>query len=128
MARFDSTRELIRSILKDDYFVPHVETYTITEDVGAGSPCRISVTLRHENHNPGATIEGEGVGSIDALCAGLLSTAIFWDIPAPILAAGALAQSLGFVRQRTLTRMAWGVNYPTHDPGLLYAVADLATG
>ena len=63
-----------------------------------------------------------------ALCAGLLSAAIFWDIPAPNLAAGALAQSLGFVRQRTLTRMAWGANYPTHDPGLLYAVADLATG
>lgn len=31
------------------------------------------MTLRHENHNPGATIEGEGVGFIDALCAGLLS-------------------------------------------------------
>ena len=73
MARFESTRELIRSILKDDYFVPHVETYTISEDVGAGSPCRISVTLRHENHAPGAVIEGEGVGFIDALCAGLLA-------------------------------------------------------
>lgn len=73
MAQIESTRELIRSILKDDYVVPVVETYTITEDVGAGAPCRIAVTLRGAEGAPGATIKGEGVGFIDALCAGLLA-------------------------------------------------------
>lgn len=73
MARFESTRELTKSILKDDYLVLVVETYTITENVGAGVPCRISVTLRHGGTGPQATIEGEGVGFIDALCAGLLA-------------------------------------------------------
>lgn len=73
MAQIESTRELIRTILKDDYVVPVVETYTITEDVGAASPCRIAVTLRGADGAPGATIQGEGVGFIDALCAGLLT-------------------------------------------------------
>jgi hypothetical protein len=73
MAHIESTRELIRTILKDDYVVPVVETYTITEDVGAATPCRIAVTLRGGDGVPGATIRGEGVGFIDALCAGLLA-------------------------------------------------------
>jgi hypothetical protein len=73
MAHIESTRELIRSILKDDYVVPVVETYTITEDVGAAAPCRIAVTLRGADGAQGATIKGEGVGFIDALCAGLLA-------------------------------------------------------
>jgi len=63
-----------------------------------------------------------------ALCAGLSPQPLFWDIPEPNQVAAHLAQSLGFARQRTLTRMAWGAAYPAHDPGLLYAVADLATG
>jgi len=63
-----------------------------------------------------------------ALCAGLPQQPLFWDIPEPNQAAAQLAQSLGCARQRTLARMAWGAAYPAHDPGLLYAVADLATG
>lgn len=63
-----------------------------------------------------------------ALCADLPPESLFWDIPEPNLAAVQLAESLGFVRQRTLTRMALGGVYPSHNPQLLYAVADLAAG
>jgi hypothetical protein len=54
--------------------------------------------------------------------------AVLWDIPESNQAAVRLADSLGFRRQRTLTRMAYGVAYPAHDPQLLYGIADLATG
>jgi GNAT superfamily N-acetyltransferase len=63
-----------------------------------------------------------------ALCADLPPEPLFWDIPEPNPAALQLAESLGFARQRTLTRMAWGTAYPSHNPQLLYAVADLAAG
>lgn len=62
------------------------------------------------------------------LCAGLPQQAVYWDIPEPNTGAVALASALGFTRQRTLTRMVWGAHYPAHDSGLLYGVADLATG
>lgn len=72
MPRLDTTRELMRTVLKDDAFVMHIESYTITENVQAGTPCRIALTLRPERAQA-MTIEGEGVGFIDALCAGLLA-------------------------------------------------------
>jgi GNAT superfamily N-acetyltransferase len=56
------------------------------------------------------------------------SRRVFWDIPEPNRVAVEIAESLGFVRQRPLTRMVMGKSYPAHDPTLLYAIADLATG
>ena len=73
MARQDATRELIRNVLKDDYLVPVVQSYTVAEDVSGGAPCRITVTLRHEQRDGEAVISGEGVGFVDALCQGLMS-------------------------------------------------------
>ncbi len=74
MARFDSTRELIKTILRDDYLAPIVASYSISEDVAAGAPCRIVVNLSHEGGTDSAPacIEGEGVGFIDALCHGVI--------------------------------------------------------
>ena len=63
-----------------------------------------------------------------ALCADLPPEPLFWDIPEPNQSAVQLAESLGFTRQRSLTRMALGSGYPSHEPQLLYAVADLAAG
>jgi len=62
------------------------------------------------------------------LWAGLPQQPLVWDIPEPNQAAVQLAESLGFKKQRTLTRMAYGATYPTHDSTILWAIADLATG
>lgn len=65
---------------------------------------------------------------VAALCAGAEPGEIWWDIPEPNTAAVQLATALGFRRQRSLVRMAYGAAFPTHDPQLLYGIADLATG
>lgn len=68
------------------------------------------------------------VNILATLCAGLPQKPFLWDIPEPNQAVTQLAESLGFVKQRTLTRMAYGATYPAHDSTLLWAIADLATG
>ena len=73
MAHIDTTRETIRAILKDDYLAPVVDAYSITENDAAGTPCRITLALRHEGVEGVASIEGAGVGFVDALCAGLMN-------------------------------------------------------
>lgn len=65
---------------------------------------------------------------LSALWVDLSPASLFWDIPEPNQSAVQLAESLGFTRQRTLTRMAYAAAYPSHEPELLYAVADLAAG
>jgi hypothetical protein len=73
MTRVESTRDLIRQILRDDYLAPVVEAYSATESVADGAPCRIEVRLHHEGQSQSATIEGEGVGFVDAVCQGLIA-------------------------------------------------------
>lgn len=75
-----------------------------------------------------ATEAPDAAALLAALSAHLPPGPIFWDIPEPNTAAVALAESLGFSRVRTLTRMVRGAPFPPHEPGLLYAVADLAAG
>ena len=70
MTRVESTRDLIRQILRDDYLAPVVEAYSVSESVADGAPCRIEVRLHHEGQSQSATIEGEGVGFVDAVCQG----------------------------------------------------------
>lgn len=63
-----------------------------------------------------------------ALCADLPPESLFCDIPEPNQTGVQLAEALGLIRQRGLVRMAYGGAYPSHEPQLLYAVADLAAG
>ena len=53
---------------------------------------------------------------------------IYWDIPGPNTHAEQLADKLGFVPVRILTRMTRGSMATTHDVSLQYALADPATG
>lgn len=55
----------MKEILQEDYLHLSVKTYTLTEDLEAET-CRISCELSHDNGDT-ITVEGEGVGTIDAL-------------------------------------------------------------
>lgn len=67
-----TTKELIRGVLKDDYLSLQIDRYAVSEAVEAAEPCRISVDLRHTQSGRIETIEGEGVGFVDAVCRGML--------------------------------------------------------
>lgn len=78
---------------------------------------------------PLVSVERESAAQLlAALCANLPPGPLFWDIPEPNQSAVQLAESLGFKKQRTLTRMAYGATYLAHDSTILWAIADLATG
>jgi GNAT superfamily N-acetyltransferase len=62
------------------------------------------------------------------LCGAFPGQPFFWDIPEPNQSARHLAESIGFRRQRPLTRMILGKGCTLPKPRLLYAIADLATG
>jgi GNAT superfamily N-acetyltransferase len=71
----------------------------------------------------------QGAASLLAyLCNAFPGARFFWDIPEPNQPACHLAESMGFKRQRPLTRMILGQECTLPDPRLLYAIADLATG
>lgn len=73
MSRVESTRELVRRVLRSEYLSPIVESYVVTEDVSMDGRCRIEVTLHHEGRPERETIKGEGVGFVDALCQGVMT-------------------------------------------------------
>jgi hypothetical protein len=62
------------------------------------------------------------------LLAGVGSGAVFWDIPDDCTAAVALAQELGFERQRHLLRMYLGQSNVVGEPARQWAIGDFATG
>jgi hypothetical protein len=71
MKRRETTHTLIKKVLGEDYRRFDVAGYEISEEVG-GAGCTARVTLRP----PGGralTIEGTGVGAIDAVYAGLVA-------------------------------------------------------
>ena len=61
---------LMREILQDDYSEWTVRMYSLTESLETESPCRITARLMRTNGSE-LLVEGEGVGSIDALFNGL---------------------------------------------------------
>ncbi|MEZ4474620.1 MAG: hypothetical protein R3F60_28305 [bacterium] len=68
-----ATEELIQRVLRDDYLALGVIHYQMTEEIGPSSQCRMVITLRHQNGPPrDVTIEGEGVGFVDAAFHGLM--------------------------------------------------------
>ncbi len=69
-----------------------------------------------------------GRALVKALLARAGSRAIYWDVPDPNRAAVALAQSLGFTPQRTLTRMFLGPNEHPGDPQRQFAIAEPSLG
>lgn len=72
--RRTESEELITQVLGEDYLVLHVDRYELVEDVGNGGPCRVTATLRHEiDAKEKISIEGEGVGIIDALYHGMMA-------------------------------------------------------
>lgn len=74
MHRRTATEELIRQVLGEDYLQLQVERYQMVEEVAGEQPVRVSVSLRHTNgDNRTETIEGEGVGLVDALYNGLMA-------------------------------------------------------
>ena len=56
----------MQEVLQEDYLHMSVKTYTVTEDLEEGT-CRISCELRHQDNGERMVVEGEGVGTIDAL-------------------------------------------------------------
>jgi GNAT superfamily N-acetyltransferase len=58
----------------------------------------------------------------------VLKQPVFWDIPDANQAARALAQELGFQRQRPLLRMSRGKNPGPGNPALQFAIIDPAVG
>jgi GNAT superfamily N-acetyltransferase len=71
----------------------------------------------------------QGAASVLAfLCESCRAQRYFWDIPEANQPARHLAESLGFTPQRPLTRMLLGGQCALPAPGLLYGIADLATG
>ncbi len=75
-----------------------------------------------------ATSPEPGLAVIDSLLAENPEDAVFWDIPDPNTAAGAWAESHGFRRQRTLTRMWLGENERPGNPRLQFALAGPEVG
>jgi len=56
----------MREILQENYLHLRVKSYTVTEDLEAGT-CRLSCEMRDEGSDEVMVVEGEGVGTIDAL-------------------------------------------------------------
>jgi len=57
----------MREILQEDYLEMQVRSYTVQEDLTVDEGgCRISCVLEHVGKGERATVEGEGVGTIDA--------------------------------------------------------------
>ena len=69
--------------------------------------------------------ESPGIATelIEALFARAGTQRVYWDIPDPNTPAMGLAEKRGFIRQRSLTRMFWGENLATGDPGKQFALA-----
>lgn len=61
---------IMKEILQDDYTEFDVKMYSITERLETESLCRFNASLLNANGNE-LLVEGEGVGSIDALFNGL---------------------------------------------------------
>ncbi len=70
--RREATVELIRKVLKDDYLHLAVQDYELRENVVEGGPSQVTVRLKTGRDGTVETIQGEGVGSIDALYHGLM--------------------------------------------------------
>jgi hypothetical protein len=70
--RKDATIELIRRVLKDDYLQLVVQDYEMRENVAEGGPCHVTVRLKANGGEHTDTIQGHGVGSIEALYHGLM--------------------------------------------------------
>jgi GNAT superfamily N-acetyltransferase len=62
-------------------------------------------------------------GLVKSLLAGAGDRKIYWDIPDQNVAAVTLARNLGFISQRTLTRMFLGANATPGDPSQQFAIA-----
>lgn len=69
-----------------------------------------------------------GSSLVQALLTQAAGQPVFWDIPEPNTTAVALAQKLGFVRQRPLLRMFRGENEHPGNPQCQFAIADPAIG
>ncbi|MCA9559910.1 MAG: hypothetical protein H6704_12520 [Myxococcales bacterium] len=68
MNRRPATTELVKRVLRDSYLNLIVDRYTLAEDASEGGKASVTVELHHA-HEPDhtMTLEGEGVGAIDAL-------------------------------------------------------------
>lgn len=69
MARMSKQDEMLakmREILQEDYLHLSVKTYTVTENLSEHR-CQLSCELVHESTQEMMRIQGEGVGTIDAL-------------------------------------------------------------
>lgn len=69
-----------------------------------------------------------GRALVKALLQAAPARQIYWDIPDPNTAAVALAEEIGFRRQRPLLRMFRGPDEHPGQPLCCYAIADPATG
>lgn len=74
----EETMSIMREILQEGYLNLRVQDYTVREDLVAGT-CRLSCSLRGED-DALLIVEGEGVGTIDALF-NALRTALADDYP-----------------------------------------------
>ena len=72
MQRRETTHALIRKVLGEDYRQFVVIRYTVSEEVG-GEGCVAQLTLRPGEGAALMTLEGTGVGAIDAVFHGLLA-------------------------------------------------------
>ncbi len=62
----------MKEVLQDDYLHLEVAKYTLNEDLEERQSCQIQCTLRREDSST-LTVEGEGVGAIDAFFSGVQS-------------------------------------------------------
>lgn len=67
MIRRGATVDVIRKVLGDDYLSLRVANYRLEENVVEGGPCRVSVRLQNDESGEALTLEGEGVGPVDAM-------------------------------------------------------------
>jgi hypothetical protein len=67
MIRRGATVDVIRKVLGDDYLSLRVANYRLEENVVEGGPCRVSVRLQNDENGEALTLEGEGVGPVDAM-------------------------------------------------------------
>lgn len=73
MHRRNATTQLIRDVLKESYLGLEVDRIEMTEDVAAGTPSEVRVTLRETRDNTRKqVITGTGSGIVDALYHGLV--------------------------------------------------------
>lgn len=73
MHRRNATSQLIRDVLKETYLDLDIGHIALVEDVAAGTPSRVEVTLREARGDTREqVITGTGVGIVDALYHGLV--------------------------------------------------------